>query len=103
MKTALVYSGEKRKIRALRSERGRVIYEEDLNISHEDPDDEGITDMEDFLIFVAGADFPIRNQSLFRPVKGYKNLYEMKPGTVRLPCFMYEGAIIITSGFMKGS
>lgn len=65
---------------------------------------QGTKDKIDALIkFLADATLPITNRNTSRKLKGFDNLYELKPKNVRIFYFQYGKDFIIASGCKKGN
>jgi phage-related protein len=51
--------------------------------------------------FLSNRQFPVENKSICEQLKGYDNLYELKPKPIRLFFFMMGNDAVITHGFIK--
>jgi hypothetical protein len=92
-----IWSGKERTIWAI-CKRDKPIYEEDLY-------DSISTDIKDeidaYIKRLSDTEQPIRDKRLRTPIRGYKNLFEMKPYRYRLFYFFDKNDIYITSSCKK--
>jgi len=92
-----IWDGHVRTIWAI-CRRDRPIFEDDLygNIS-----DDVKEEIDAYIKRLADAEQPIRDKRLRTPIRGYQNLFEMKPFGYRLFYFVDKNDIYITSGCKK--
>jgi len=54
-----------------------------------------------YIAFLSKSKFPVVNSTISKPLKGYQNLYELRPLPVRLFFFMMGNDAVITHGIVK--
>jgi phage-related protein len=98
MRALLVKSGTHRKVHALAIGKDIPIYQDELfsNIEYEQKCRINI-----HIEFLSNRRFPVENKSISEQLKGYGNLYELKPKPFRLFFFMMGNDAIIIHGFVK--
>jgi mRNA-degrading endonuclease RelE of RelBE toxin-antitoxin system len=92
-----IWTGKERTVWAI-CRRDRPVYEDDIYDSI--PDDA----KDEILVFIkrlSDTERPIRDKRLQRPIRGYENLFEMKPSGYRIFYFFDYNDVYITSSCRK--
>jgi hypothetical protein len=98
MRVVLITSGDHRKVSAMAIGKDIPIYQDEL-FPHLDKKLKNR--INNHIQFLSNRRFPVENKSICEQLKGYGNLYELKPKPVRLFFFTIGNHAIITHGFIK--
>lgn len=98
MQIVVIHIGEQRKVMAMCRAKEAPIYQEEL-FPHIDEQLKHKINLH--IKFLSDRRFPVENTTIAEKLKGYGNLYELKPKPARLFFFMVGDDAIITSGYIK--
>ena len=98
MRTVDIQIGTKRTVSAIAIGKDVPIYQDEL-FPHIDKKQKCRINIH--IEFLSNRQFPVENTSISEQLKGYGNLYELKPKPFRLFFFVVGNRAIITHGFIK--
>ncbi|MEX2090496.1 MAG: type II toxin-antitoxin system RelE/ParE family toxin [Bacteroidota bacterium] len=98
MRAILITEGPARRVLALSRSDDAPIYQDEL---FQGLDHRSKKKIVNYIAFLSKSKFPVVNINISKPLKGYHNLYELRPLPVRLFFFMIGNDAVITHGIVK--